>query len=713
MKKRIYLFILVSLLGFTAKAQFIDIAEPVPFGCPSACAGSTLILKIFHVQNLPIGATVQALLSNASGSFVSGTTLINSNRFSTVSANGPWTLGSYTFSGNTNDLFFELTLPAAQAPGTNYNIRFRSAVAPFTTGNSLNLPGGTCSGLTITPAYTPLSSIASTTIGNGQWIAHAYTWTSTTSAVLSTPNLIAQQNFFGSNNYKGHFLKNSLNFDLNFTGTSGSGKMPGAVGIINDGTSFQCGNGYSTNYSLRFYRSENFIPGFYSLSLGADDGARLSIDGGSTWILDSFTEHSYSILTTNAAFPNGVCLSGPTQLVLEYFQRPVDARVSFSATLLSATITQPVNQTICEGDAASFSVGSNLAVSSYQWQQSTDGGLSFSPLSNNSTFSGTTTSTLQINASPFSLNGTLYSCILTGTCGNAYTGNAALLTLNPAVSILTQPLSEIVCVGDTANFAVTSSSQANYQWQENTGSGFLNLSNGGIYSGVNTATLSLNGVSLANDNNQYQCIVSGCGPDVNSDVADLSFTQPFITIQPEDQEFCGTKSIQLTTNANGATVFQWQYSTDGGLTFTNLVDNAQFQNTTGTVLTIVNADASMDKFLFRCRVAGCGQFSISETAKIAIQEIAIEDFVPNIFTPNGDGENDFLELKSAGLTEVKGTVLNRWGQELYNWSSADDKWDGKYNGTFINDGVYFYTLSAVSSCDGKLLEKRGTVSVYK
>ena len=323
--KNLFLAILMAL-SIGSKAQFIDIAESVPFGCPSVCAGGTIVLKIFNIQNLPFGAPVQAVLSSPTGSFASGITYINSNRFSTVSATGPWTNGAYTFSGNLTNLYFELTVPSNAIPSNTYNIRFRSAVAPFTQGNTLNLPGGTCSGLSITPSYTPLAAVAQTAIGSGAWIAHAYTWTSTTGAALTTPALIQQQTFFGSNNYKGHFLKNTLNFDLNFTGATGNGKMPGPVGTMNDGTSFQCGDGYTNNYSIRFYRNENFTPGFYRFTLGADDGARLSIDSGQTWIIDLFTEHAYASQSTDAAFPNGICLSGSKQLVIEYFQRPVDAR---------------------------------------------------------------------------------------------------------------------------------------------------------------------------------------------------------------------------------------------------------------------------------------------------------------------------------------------------------------------------------------------------
>lgn len=713
MRKGLKIFMLFLLLQLSVKAAFIDIGEPVPFGCPSACAGSTLLIKIFHIQGLPTGAVVQAWLSNSSGVFVNGVGLISSTRYSTVSASGPWINGAYSFSGDVTDLYFEITIPAAQSAGSSYNIKFRSSVSPFTTGGTLNLPGGgTCSGLTISPGYTPLAAIPSTSIGSGQWIAHAYTWTPTTSAALTTPALVAQQTFFSTTNYKGHFLKNSLNFDLDFTG-NGSGKMPGAVGVLNDGTSFQCGDGYTTNYSLRFYRNENFSPGFYRLKLGADDGARLSIDGGITWILNMFTEHAYDTLNTTSSFPSGVCLNGPTQLVIEYFQRPVDAEVSFSATLLTPSILQPLNQQICEGTSGIFGVGSTILSANYQWMVSSDGGATYSNLFNSSNYAGVTNASLQIISAPSSFNNNQYKCIISGICGNAYETSSATLTVSPIVAITSQPAAQIVCVGDTVSFSVSTNGVSTFQWQENSGSGFTNLFNGGIYSNVNGADLFLNGVSLTSANFQYQCVVNGCGPAITTVAVPLTFAQPVVTAQPQNQEICGTKTIKLSSNASNASVFQWQLSLDSGAVFTNLTDNLIYLNTSSPELTIVNADASFNGFIYRCSIGGCGQSVYSSSAKVAIKEIANDDFVPNVFTPNNDGFNDYFELKSAGLMELSGIIYNRWGQEVYKLSKGDDKWDGKFNGTTVNDGVYFYTISATSECEQTKFEKNGTLSVYK
>jgi len=68
-------------------------------------------------------------------------------------------------------------------------------------------------------------------------------------------------------------------------------------------------------------------------------------------------------------------------------------------------------------------------------------------------------------------------------------------------------------------------------------------------------------------------------------------------------------------------------------------------------------------------------------------------FIPNIFTPNGDGKNDYFEVVSIPLnSELK--IFDRWGNSIYDNTNYDNSW----NGDGLTDGVYYYEL-AVSSGD--------------
>ena len=97
----------------------------------------------------------------------------------------------------------------------------------------------------------------------------------------------------------------------------------------------------------------------------------------------------------------------------------------------------------------------------------------------------------------------------------------------PAPTITIQPYSMSVMEADNAGFSVGLSNTmgAIYQWQEDQGGGFVNLSNGGMYSGVTSASLLVSGVTAGMNTYQYRCIISyGCTNNDTSNAAILIVT---------------------------------------------------------------------------------------------------------------------------------------------------------------------------------------------
>ncbi len=86
--------------------------------------------------------------------------------------------------------------------------------------------------------------------------------------------------------------------------------------------------------------------------------------------------------------------------------------------------------------------------------------------------------------------------------------------------------------------------------------------------------------------------------------------------------------------------------------------------------------------------------------------------VPNIFSPNEDNTNDFLIVDSKFIKEFKMIILNRWGNEIFQFNNVNDKWDGKQNGQALNDGVYFYTYELVGQ-NGVFLKGDGFITLLK
>ncbi len=90
-------------------------------------------------------------------------------------------------------------------------------------------------------------------------------------------------------------------------------------------------------------------------------------------------------------------------------------------------------------------------------------------------------------------------------------------------------------------------------------------------------------------------------------------------------------------------------------------------------------------------------------------------WVPNVFSPNGDGANDLFNLPFDGFKEFHVTIFNRWGNEV--WDRDRDSlmplllWDGTDNGaSYCTDGVYFYHLTGEMKA-GTLVDKQGFVTL--
>ncbi|MFC2119424.1 gliding motility-associated C-terminal domain-containing protein [Bacteroidota bacterium] len=94
--------------------------------------------------------------------------------------------------------------------------------------------------------------------------------------------------------------------------------------------------------------------------------------------------------------------------------------------------------------------------------------------------------------------------------------------------------------------------------------------------------------------------------------------------------------------------------------------------------------------------------------------------IPNVFTPNGDGINDFFQVKSLSLKSFDGIILNRWGKKVFEWTEwkeFESGWDGKINrsGKDAPEGVYFYIIKAVGWDDVKYRDGvyKGTVHLFR
>lgn len=87
-------------------------------------------------------------------------------------------------------------------------------------------------------------------------------------------------------------------------------------------------------------------------------------------------------------------------------------------------------------------------------------------------------------------------------------------------------------------------------------------------------------------------------------------------------------------------------------------------------------------------------------------------FVPNMFTPNGDGKNDELRVYGNTITSLKLMIFNQWGEKVFETADKNQGWNGTNNGKPLSVGVYIYALQMTFS-DGTVKSSKGTISLIR
>lgn len=90
-------------------------------------------------------------------------------------------------------------------------------------------------------------------------------------------------------------------------------------------------------------------------------------------------------------------------------------------------------------------------------------------------------------------------------------------------------------------------------------------------------------------------------------------------------------------------------------------------------------------------------------------------FLPNAFTPNNDGDNDILRLRSQfldELSEVEWLIYNRWGEEMFRTQNQYDVWDGTYRGEALPPDVYGFYLKVLCPGGEELIQK-GNITILR
>ncbi len=320
-------------------------------------------------------------------------------------------------------------------------------------------------------------------------------------------------------------------------------------------------------------------------------------------------------------------------------------------------IIQPVNNTICSGNNASFFISATGTNLTYQWQESTDGGLVWNSITDggtNPTYTGVTTTELTLTNVPVEYNTHKYRCVVFGTCRPDAISNFVILNVGSTSSPVTmQPIDQQLSDECSANFNISTLGYGiTLQWQESSDGGntWKYVTDGGtnpVYSGSTSANLSLSNVPMYFNNYKYRCIISNaCGPNITSNSATLATnTSAAILSQPSNSSvYAGQNTSFSITTSGGGFTFQWQVSIDGGNSWSNIINggsNPLYSGTNTSTLSLLNVPISCNNYKYRCVITHlCRDGATSEAATLSVPSVT--DVDGNTYTIIGIGSQIWM-----------------------------------------------------------------------
>lgn len=255
--------------------------------------------------------------------------------------------------------------------------------------------------------------------------------------------------------------------------------------------------------------------------------------------------------------------------------------------------------------------------------------------------------------------------------------DSTIVTINhfitPAVSFTSDTTSG--CMPLTINFENTTDSIISCQW---------NLGDG------NSST-SFNPTNIFQDTGSYNITLMVISSDTCPGDTTL---YNYIRVNPLPQADAGNdttvyqeSTIQLT--ATGGLEYLW----DTGENMQTI--SVTPPQTTTYLVTVTDA-------------TGCVSFG-DVTVTVDFKYVI---FVPTMFSPNNDGNNDMLYVRGLGITNFNLKVYNRWGERVFETTDKTMGWDGKYKGNELNTGVFVYLLQG-NMDNGEVMKKSGNITLVK
>ncbi|HXU27976.1 MAG TPA: gliding motility-associated C-terminal domain-containing protein, partial [Bacteroidia bacterium] len=149
----------------------------------------------------------------------------------------------------------------------------------------------------------------------------------------------------------------------------------------------------------------------------------------------------------------------------------------------------------------------------------------------------------------------------------------------------------------------------------------------------------------------------------------------------------------ITLNASGALTYSW--------TSENVTCDSCASNTESPIANTQYCVAGAD--INGCRDTVCLNVVVENVCDV---------FIPDAFSPNGDGQNDQFKVYSHCIVDLTLQIFDRWGNQVFNGSNTSAAWDGTYGGSLMNTGSYIYQVQYTLS-NGKTTKAKGNFSLMR
>ena len=317
----------------------------------------------------------------------------------------------------------------------------------------------------------------------------------------------------------------------------------------------------------------------------------------------------------------------------------VDSSILVSLVINKApNITlQPVDEHVCSGDTARFTVKATGVGLTYQWRIGT---VDLVSAGNVLDATASTLELFPVTIADIALN---YNVVINGGCLPKITSANAALDLNTTLSITSEPISKTLCIGDSTSLVVVATgSNLTYQWRR----GLANVVNTANIFGATNDTLTFKPVSIADSASNYYVVVSGkCSlNDTSKNVALALHNAPIISIEPIDILTCSGTSASLFVTATGSSLsYQWRKG---------LVNILGATSNTLTVNPVTAADTST-----KYNVVVTGICSLTDTSKNVVLG----------FTPAPIISVEPIDITTCSGTSASLTVTATGSSLSYQW----------------------------------------------